>query len=125
MNVPLTPHLQKFVRDQLASGHFQSEADVIRAALELLEDQSRSTASLPQYPSVDSEITHRSSGPARQERWAGPRDRRHRRDDEAPKSLSVRRSPRGILADIRSDISSDDIEEARREMWTSFPHSEA
>ena len=35
-----------------------------------------------------------------------------------------RRSPRGILADIRSYISPDDIVEVRKEMWTGFPRNE-
>lgn len=33
----------------------------------------------------------------------------------------TRHSPRGILADIRSYISPDDIAEVRQEMWTGFP----
>jgi putative addiction module CopG family antidote len=35
-----------------------------------------------------------------------------------------RRSPRGILADIRSYISPEDIAEVRKEMWTGFPRDE-
>jgi Arc/MetJ-type ribon-helix-helix transcriptional regulator len=35
-----------------------------------------------------------------------------------------RRSPRGILADIRSYISPDDIAEVRKEMWIGFPRDE-
>ena len=42
---PLPPHLQKFVREQLATGRFQSESDLIHKALYLLEEQSHSPGS--------------------------------------------------------------------------------
>ena len=44
---------------------------------------------------------------------------------EATRFGSGRRSPRGLLADIPSRITHDDIKEARREMWSGFPSSEA
>jgi hypothetical protein len=37
----------------------------------------------------------------------------------------VRRSPRGILADLRSGINLDDIQEARGEMWAGLRHGGA
>lgn len=44
--------------------------------------------------------------------------------NEAPSSIGSRRSPYGIFADITSDISEEDIAEARREMWGGFPHDQ-
>jgi antitoxin ParD1/3/4 len=40
IDTPLTPHLEQFIREQLATGRFQSEDEVIRTALHLLEEQS-------------------------------------------------------------------------------------
>jgi hypothetical protein len=34
------------------------------------------------------------------------------------------RSPRGLLADLGVDISAEDIDEARREMWGNFPRND-
>ena len=39
VNVPLTPHLKAFLRQQLATGRYESETEVIRAALSLMEEQ--------------------------------------------------------------------------------------
>ena len=100
INVPLPPHLDQFVRDQLASGCFQSEADLVHAALRLLEGRA-----LPREPS-----------PALDDRQSS---------SDAAGITSTLRSPRGILADIRSYISPDDIREARNEMWAGFRDSEA
>ena len=36
--IDLGRHFESFVRDQLASGRFQSASDVVRAGLRLLED---------------------------------------------------------------------------------------
>ena len=37
-------------------------------------------------------------------------------------STKPRRSAAGILADLNVDVSNEDIEEVRREMWSNFPH---
>ena len=100
ISVPLPPHLDQFVREQLASGCFQSEADVVRAALHLMEDR---VLSQKRSPTPDECVP----------------------SDDAVRSSSMQRSPRGIFADIRSYISPDDIKDARSEMWSGFPHSEA
>ena len=34
-----------------------------------------------------------------------------------------RRSAAGLLADLGVDLSDEDIDQARREMWSDFPHS--
>jgi putative addiction module CopG family antidote len=84
VSLPLPPHLERFVREQLASGRYQNEDDVILAALQLLEAQTLSQ-----------------------------------------ESSTSRRSPRGVLGDLPSTISPDEIKEARREMWSDLPHDEA
>jgi antitoxin ParD1/3/4 len=43
-NVHLGPHLEGFVRDQIALGRFQDESEVVRAGLRLLEHQEASLA---------------------------------------------------------------------------------
>lgn len=73
----LPPHLQAFVREQLAVGRFQSEDELISAALILLAENVR-------FRDCDRVGGTRISG------------------------SGDRRSPRGILADIRSHISADD-----------------
>jgi putative addiction module CopG family antidote len=109
-DLPLPPHLEQFVREQLARGRFHSECEVIHAALELLEEHS--------FP-------HENSGRWRtqaiEKGFAGkpsPSARSQLRDDAVP---GVRRSPRGLLADLRSDLSFDDIRETRSEVWSGFP----
>jgi putative addiction module CopG family antidote len=103
INVPLSPHLQAFVRKQLASGRFQSEDDLIRAALLMLEENSRSHETSNACPHGADQVP----------------------SDVEARSPSRLRSPRGILADIRSSITSDDIKSARQEMWSRFPNREA
>jgi Arc/MetJ-type ribon-helix-helix transcriptional regulator len=98
MNVPLPPDLENIIRDQLAAGRFQSEDEVMRAALRMLDERRSPT---PARPNLSGE--------------PGP-----------PARLPVvRRSPRGMLADLLSHISPDEITEARTRMWTSLPHREA
>ena len=42
MNVSLTPELEKFVTDKVASGRYTSASEVVREALRLLEREERS-----------------------------------------------------------------------------------
>ena len=44
MNVSLTPELEKFVADKVASGRYTSASEVVREALRLLEEHERSRA---------------------------------------------------------------------------------
>jgi len=37
---------------------------------------------------------------------------------------SAKRSSYGILADLNVDLSAEDIDEARRELWTNFPRED-
>jgi antitoxin ParD1/3/4 len=39
MNISLTPELEKFVHDKVASGRYHSASEVIREGLRLLEEQ--------------------------------------------------------------------------------------
>ena len=39
MNVSLTPHLEKLVKERVASGKYNSASEVMREALRLLEEQ--------------------------------------------------------------------------------------
>ncbi len=124
LNLPLTPHLEQFVREQLASGRFQSESDVVRAALRLLEDQS-----LPQPSSAPR--LQQSSENGQTDRPSDAQElRKQLSSDHAPHTdttqLSAsRRSPRGLLADLPNAIGPDEIKEVRREMWAGLPHGEA
>ena len=40
-NVSLTPEIEAFINDRVASGRFRSASEVVRAALRLLEDDER------------------------------------------------------------------------------------
>lgn len=41
MNVNLTPELERFVRDKVASGRYNSASEVVRESLRLLEEWDR------------------------------------------------------------------------------------
>ena len=41
LNVSLTPELERFVQDRVASGRYQTASEVIREGLRLLEQQER------------------------------------------------------------------------------------
>jgi antitoxin ParD1/3/4 len=44
MNVSLTPELEKFIADKVASGRYTSASEVVREALRLLEEHEKSRA---------------------------------------------------------------------------------
>lgn len=44
MNVSLTPELDRFVREAVGGGRYQSSSEVVRAALRLLQDRQREEA---------------------------------------------------------------------------------
>ena len=44
MNVSLTPQLEKFVAEKVASGRYTSASEVVREALRLLENHEKSRA---------------------------------------------------------------------------------
>lgn len=39
LSVPLSPHLEEFIRDQVKIGHAANKAEVVRKALKLLEEE--------------------------------------------------------------------------------------
>ena len=43
-SVALSPHFETFIRDQVASGHYNNVSEVVRAGLRLLEDTERHQA---------------------------------------------------------------------------------
>ncbi len=47
MTVSLTPELAEFIAGKVASGHYRSSSEVVRAALRLLEQQDRAPDSRP------------------------------------------------------------------------------
>lgn len=110
----LPPHLEQFVREQIAAGHFHSEGDVIRAALRLLE----ASAAADRFPRPRSgeTVAGTSDRPAI-ERWEMLRGPQAEGRGVGQPPLPVRRSLRGLLADIPSDLSFDDFKEARSESW--------
>ena len=44
LNVSLTPHLEAFIHDTVATGRYQSASEVVRSALRLLEERERQQA---------------------------------------------------------------------------------
>jgi Arc/MetJ-type ribon-helix-helix transcriptional regulator len=112
--IPLTPVQEQIVRDLLASGRFQSEDDIVHAAFRLLETESFAIgASAWRHRPSTAISTAKESG-----RGAFPSGK------EASAPSPARRSPYGIFSDIGSDISAEEIAEARHEMWAGFPHGE-
>jgi hypothetical protein len=47
----------------------------------------------------------------------------HLRGQEAP-SRTPRKSGRGLWADLKVDLSAEEIDEARQEMWKDFPRDD-
>lgn len=39
LSVPLPPHLEEFIKEQVKIGHAANKADVVRKALKLLEEE--------------------------------------------------------------------------------------
>jgi antitoxin ParD1/3/4 len=72
----LPPHLKQIVQQQLATGRFQSESDVLRAALDLLEDESFSREAFAAWlkQEIDKGVNSRPSEPITKEYWAGLRE---------------------------------------------------
>ena len=74
---PLPPHLTQFIREQLATGHFRSEGEVIRTALNLLEGQIHSPDALGAWfkQEIERGVSSRPSDPATKEFWDRLRER--------------------------------------------------
>jgi antitoxin ParD1/3/4 len=74
---PLPPHLEKFIRDQLATGRFQSEQEVIHTALHLLEEKSHSLEATHAWlkQELDKGLSSRPSEPVTKPFWDQLRSR--------------------------------------------------
>ena len=85
--VPLTPHLEQFVREQLAAGRFQSEDDVVPrpACGRLLEEQALSHQASAAWlkQEIDKGLSSRPAEPATKAFWDSLRDRLRASDHEA------------------------------------------
>src|SRR5580704_5542111 len=77
VDYPLPPHLQQFVNEQLATGHFQSEREVIHTALHLLEERYHSREALTSWlkQEIDKGMSSKPSEPVTTEFWQQIRDR--------------------------------------------------
>jgi putative addiction module CopG family antidote len=73
----LPPHLQQFVNEQLATGHFLSENGVIQTALHLLEERYHSRETLAAWlkQEIARGMNSRPSEPVTKEFWQQIRDR--------------------------------------------------
>jgi Arc/MetJ-type ribon-helix-helix transcriptional regulator len=118
-HIPLTPRQERFIREQLATGRFQHESELFLAALELLEEQIEGPSTERREREVVADVIVVPAESARAASWDELREQLNQRTAgrDSAAMAPARRSPRGILADIRSHIDLDDIKEARREMW--------
>jgi len=60
MNVSLTPELQKFVEDKVATGLYSSASEVVRAGLRILEEDERWRAHM--FEKVQEGLRERAEG---------------------------------------------------------------
>jgi putative addiction module CopG family antidote len=125
----LSPDLQRFIENQIASGRFQSEDDVVRAALQLLASRLTPVANIP---TSKSEANTESAASAALPLAFGQKYRpfessragsiTESRETADPPS---RRSPRGLLADLLNKLGPEDFREARSEAWVHLAGREA
>lgn len=109
---PLSLELQRFIQEQIASGKFQSEEQVVLAALRLL------AARPPQGSHTAFSTRQADRAPATS---SGVSDSEQSNLMEA----GSRRSPRGLLADLKSELGPEDFKEARSEVWIRLTGREA
>lgn len=116
-STPLPPHLARFVHRQITAGRYRSEDEVIRAALQHWEgslSEDPPSGSRPEGPAVG---RPRRPTPVVGERWQTPGEWLAGLPASGATAPVVRRSPRGLLADLRRGLSFDDVREARDELW--------
>jgi putative addiction module CopG family antidote len=119
ITVPLTPHLEQFLREQLATGRFQTQDEVVCAALRLLEDQSQGRHGKEAGTDLAAGVPRAASWEELRGRLNNPATGR------AALNSPTRRSPRGILADIRSNVTLEDFREARHDAWATLSRGSA
>jgi antitoxin ParD1/3/4 len=88
MNVSLTPELDKFVADKVASGRYTSASEVVREALRLLEQHEKSRAE--QLAEFNRELQRRINAADRGETVTADQAREHfrRRSEERRKQIA-------------------------------------
>ena len=76
INLPLTPRLEKTLRQHLATGQFQSASDVISAALQLLTEETRCQNEVQAWliQELDRGLNSRPSEPVTKEFWSELRE---------------------------------------------------
>jgi putative addiction module CopG family antidote len=77
IDFPLPPHLQQFVNEQLATGHFRSESEIIHTALHLLEERYHSREEMTSWlkQEIARGMSSRPSAPVTKQFWQQIRDR--------------------------------------------------
>src|SRR3974390_3891045 len=88
MNVSLTPELEQFIQDKVASGRYTSASEVVREALRLLEEHERSRAA--RLEEFNRELQRRIDALDRGEFVTGEEAREHfrRRSKERRKQIA-------------------------------------
>lgn len=116
MEIPLHPDAEQFIRQQVLAGKYRSVGDVVQRAIDLLE-----------------QLEQHKSGQAGAEKDEERQARMRVQEavaakvlDNAPDAVydAPRRSPEGILVDIRIDVSDEEFQALRREMWDNFPRDD-
>lgn len=88
MNVSLTPELEKFIADRVASGRYTSASEVVREALRLLDDHERWRAA--RLEEFNRELQRRIDALDRGEFVTpeGAREHFHRKSEERRKQIA-------------------------------------
>jgi Arc/MetJ-type ribon-helix-helix transcriptional regulator len=123
IDVGLTPRLQAFIQAELAAGHFQSEEDLVRAAIQLLEQHANAPRSREaigaKRPMSERTSYNETALSVDSKVQANPPI-----GNDAPSDKRPRRSARGLLADIASHMDPEEFQKARREVWGSWSRRE-
>ncbi len=82
LNVSLTPHLEEFIHQTVASGRFQSASELVRTALRLLEEREQERLIKLEWLRVEIQKGLDSGPPAllTDAFWEGLRDQLRQRD---------------------------------------------
>jgi Arc/MetJ-type ribon-helix-helix transcriptional regulator len=116
-SVSLPPHLEQFVHQQIAAGYYLSESEVIRAALLVLAGTTIAQQAATPRGNNPTSAWLRSTRPPVEERWESPAEWLANSKAISEPSTSVKRSPRGLLADLRSGLDFEEVQEVRNELW--------
>lgn len=109
MQIRLSEEASLYVESQLAGGGYRSADEFIE---DLLLKRRRAGVEVGEERSARTRLQESAAVKA----WDDAEDAAHDR--------RLRRSPEGILADLRSGVTEEEIAEARREMWGNFPRED-